>query len=108
MTLKTALSIRKGISLSVLAVLTIFPANVIKAENIEDSNLKGTVVGRIQSLTFEERAKINYDTYILGPGDILDIELLDLPELSGRYSIGPDGTIYLPRLRSLSRGRPIN
>ena len=42
-----------------------------------------------------------YDAYILGPGDKLQIELLDIPELSGGFSIGPDGTIYLPRLRAL-------
>ncbi len=42
-----------------------------------------------------------YDTYILGPGDTLQIELLDLPELSGTFTIGPDGTLYLPRLRAL-------
>ena len=51
--------------------------------------------------TAEERARVNYDAYILGPGDSLRIELLDLPELSGTFSIGPDGTIYLPRLRAL-------
>ena len=28
-------------------------------------------------------------------------ELLDLPELSGEFTIGPDGTLYLPRLRAL-------
>ena len=43
-----------------------------------------------------------YDAYIIGPGDTLQIELLDLPELSGVFSIGPDGTLYLPRLRALS------
>ena len=41
------------------------------------------------------------DTYILGPGDALLIELLNIPELSGTFAIGPDGTIYLPRLRAL-------
>ena len=29
------------------------------------------------------------------------MELLDVPEYSGVFPIGPDGTIYLPRLRSL-------
>ncbi|MGC6482616.1 MAG: polysaccharide biosynthesis/export family protein [Synechococcus sp.] len=52
-------------------------------------------------LPLEQRAQVNYDAYILGPGDGLQIELLDLPELSGRFSIGPDGTLYLPRLRAL-------
>lgn len=46
-------------------------------------------------------SSIGYDTYILGAGDALLIELLDLPELSGAFTIGPDGTLYLPRLRAL-------
>jgi len=46
----------------------------------------------------------NHDTssYILGPGDSIFIELLDIPELTGLHTIGPDGNIYLPRLRALS------
>ena len=60
-----------------------------------------TVVEQVQPLPLEQRAQITYDAYILGPGDGLQIELLDLPELSGRFSIGPDGTLYLPRLRAL-------
>ena len=48
-----------------------------------------------------QRAKVSYDAYILGPGDSLQVELLDIPELSGNFSIGPDGTMYLPRLRAL-------
>jgi len=43
----------------------------------------------------------SYDAYILGPGDSLEVELLNIPELSGRFSIGPDGTLVLPRLRAL-------
>ena len=46
-------------------------------------------------------ARATFDAYILGPGDSLQIELLDIPELSGTFSIGPDGTLYLPRLRAL-------
>lgn len=56
---------------------------------------------RSPSLTSEERSRVTFDAYILGPGDGLEIELLDLPALSGRFTIGPDGTIYLPRLRAL-------
>ena len=53
------------------------------------------------ALTAPERSRVTYDSYILGPGDSLQIDLLDIPELSGTFSIGPDGTIYLPRLRAL-------
>ena len=55
-----------------------------------------------QSQPLEQRASISYDAYILGPGDGLEIELVDLPELSGLFAIGPDGTLYLPRLRALT------
>ena len=41
------------------------------------------------------------DSYMLGPGDAVQVELLDVPEYSGVFSIGPDGTLYLPRLRAL-------
>jgi len=51
--------------------------------------------------TAPQRAKVTYDAYILGPGDSLQVELLDIPELSGTFAIGPDGTMYLPRLRAL-------
>ena len=60
-----------------------------------------TVVEQAQPLPLDQRSQITYDAYILGPGDGLQIELLDLPELSGRVSSGPDGTLYLPRLRAL-------
>ena len=43
----------------------------------------------------------SFDTYILGPGDSLNIELYNIPELSGVFTIGPDGIIYLPRVRAL-------
>ena len=71
-----------------------FQASTVSAQN----SLEGATE---QPLPLEQRAQINYDAYILGPGDGLQIELLDLPELSGRFSIGPDGTLYLPRLRAL-------
>ncbi len=45
--------------------------------------------------------RATYDTYLIGPGDALEVELQDIPEYSGVFSIGPDGTMYLPRLRGL-------
>ena len=59
-----------------------------------------TVEGNTQPVP-STAAEIIYDAYILGPGDRLWIELLDLPELSGEFTIGPDGTVYLPRVRAL-------
>ena len=48
-----------------------------------------------------QRASFSFDSYVLGPGDSLQVELLGIPGLSGTFSIGPHGTIYLPRLRAL-------
>ena len=41
------------------------------------------------------------NSYILGPGDSVFIELLNSDEFNGVYSIGPDGYIYVPQLRTL-------
>ena len=79
---------------ALVSVAGCFQASTVSAQ----SSLKGAAE---QSLPLKERAQINYDAYILGPGDGLQIELRDLPELSGRFSIGPDGALYLPRLRAL-------
>ena len=62
---------------------------------------EGASSSALQPLQIEQGARVSYDAYILGPGDGLEIELVDLPELSGRFAIGPDGTLYLPRLRAL-------
>lgn len=53
------------------------------------------------TINIEQRRQVRYDSYVLGPGDSLQIEIIDIPELSGSYSIGPDGTLYLPRLRAV-------
>jgi polysaccharide export outer membrane protein len=45
--------------------------------------------------------RVMYDAYIPGPSDSLQVELLDIPDLSGTFSIGLDGTMILPRLRTL-------
>ena len=79
-----------------LAVLMGITSNLLdgsaNAQNLQTSG---------RQLTLEQRTNISYDAYILGPGDTLQIELQDLPELSGAFTIGPDGTLYIPRLRSL-------
>tara|TARA_Y100001954_G_C15508828_1_gene453587 strand:- start:50 stop:439 length:390 start_codon:yes stop_codon:yes gene_type:complete len=64
--------------------------------------LSGYQTSRLPSAQSPTLSKVTYDNYILGTGDKLAIELLDLPELSGTYSVGPSGSIYLPRLRALN------
>ena len=97
-------SLSKGRRLSALAGLALcLHVPMVAAQNLtkEQNNENIFGQGHKQSLPLERRAGVTYDSYILGPGDGLQIELLDLPELSGEFSIGPDGTLYLPRLRAL-------
>ena len=75
---------------------------VVAQDVVQEQNNKYIVEqGQKQAFPLEKRAQITYNAYILGPGDHLHIEVLDLPELSGEFSIGPDGILYLPRLRAL-------
>lgn len=63
--------------------------------NSQTKNIKPTFIN------IEQRRQVRYDNYILGAGDSLAIEIFNIPELSGIYSISPDGTLYLPRLRTI-------
>ncbi len=82
------------VGFSLLIAFTLLGSEVLsqsRAEEVSDSSV------------LPEAIAINnaYNSYILGPGDSLEVELLGLPELSGVFTIGPDGTLYLPRLRAL-------
>lgn len=104
--MKKALTLsRPGITgLSALAVLALWlQAPLVVAKSTFDSQTNQTVVkgSQLKPPLPDSHPRKNYNSYILGPGDGLQIELLDLPELSGIFSIGPDGILYLPRLRTL-------
>ena len=60
---------------ALVSVAGCFQASTVSAH----SSLEGAAE---QPLPLEQRAQINYEANILGPGDGLQIELLDLPELS--------------------------
>ena len=98
------LSKRRRRVLCALASLTLcLQAPLATAKTPIDGKMSEDAVDRQRALPESQiqNARVAHDTYILGPGDRLHIELLDLPELSGVFTIGPDGIIYLPRLRAL-------
>ena len=49
--------------------------------------------GKGNFLPLERRLKATQNAYILGPGDSVLVELLDVPEYSGIFTIGPDGML---------------
>lgn len=50
----------------------------------------------------------NY-SYILGAGDVIDVEIVGVREYSGTFSVTPDGTITFPNVREVNvEGKTIN
>lgn len=84
-------------SLALLPTLMLFSP----AAQAQQGQIPTEVNTSIVTENSKQRLNVRYDTYILGAGDTIQIELLDLPDLSGEFTIGPDGTLYLPRLRAL-------
>jgi polysaccharide export outer membrane protein len=78
-------------SLAVLALLSPWPA-LAQGARQGPQPVQGNSRGSGRAIV---------DSYMLGPGDAVQVELLDVPEYSGIFAIGPDGTLYLPRLRAL-------
>lgn len=94
----TARSIKASITGGLLIKLLLVSSPWLYAQELSSSP---NSAGSLRATDAAQARNVNYDAYILGPGDSLSIELLNLPELSGIFTIGPDGTIYLPRLRAL-------
>lgn len=49
----------------------------------------------------QDGLKFDPEEYILGVGDYIIIKLTGIPELSGKYLIGPGGNLYLPELKNV-------
>ena len=106
---KAYLFLKRSVGLTAMAVITLTgygSAGLAQTQLAEQETLQAS--GSI-TITTQEPARSAggipassiQDAYILGPGDAVIVELLDVPEYSGVFTIGPAGTLYLPRLRSL-------
>ena len=56
---------------------------------------------RTESMTSSLSESLQGDVYIIGPGDELDLHLLDAPELSGPLKVLNDGSVSLPMVGSV-------
>ena len=57
-----------------------------------------------QNPELDQNKKIEFlqeNQYLLGPGDILELSLFDVPEFSGEYKILNDGKLHLPLIGSI-------
>ena len=77
-------------------------APIATAQVFNAIETSGSLEQRIETGTppLKNNAQSSSNTYILGPGDRLAILQVNLPELSGVFTVGPDGNLFLPRLRT--------
>ncbi len=80
--------------LLVLLFLTCLGVNSIKASYLVANNQIEPVIKDNNKSNINPRK----EKYILGPGDSLVVSVIGIPELSGRFFIGPDGYMYLPEI----------
>ena len=80
------------VSTALLAALVALPASAQTVENSAQTN------DRIRSLAAFPRATLAHD-YVIGNGDLLAVQVFDVPELSREIRVSQSGTIGLPLVR---------
>ena len=82
------MGIRKPLQ-KLLSSAVILPTLLLSSPPLlaEQADLQNETQTSSVVLNSKQRLNVRYDTYILGPGDRLQIELLDLPELSGKFKL---------------------
>ena len=55
-------------------------------------------------LTTSVSARQNSRAYVIGPADVLAIAVFDQPQLTGRYTVQPDGTFTFPLVGAIKAG----
>ena len=90
------------IFLSFFYLSLFFNENLIAQDNIQNnskiSNNQNEPLDINKSDEFVDTQK---NFYLIGPGDILELTLIDVPEYSGEYTVLNDGTITLPLIGSI-------
>lgn len=98
------LKIRKlrSIFLSLFYLGLFFNSNLLAKENTANETKYSSIQEENLDINnLENFVDIRKDFYLIGPGDILELTLLDAPEFSGEYTVLNDGTIPLPLIGSI-------
>ena len=80
------------VSTALFAALVALPAGAQTVESYQQTN------DRIRSLAVASRPALAHD-YVIGNGDLLAIQVFDVPELSREIRVSQTGTIGLPLVR---------
>ena len=106
MKLKVILSFRirklKLIFFSFFCLGLFFNLNLIAKDNISNNSEESSKkLEKYDNDNLDDFEYLQKDFYLICPGDILELTLLDVPEYSGEYSVLNDGTIPLPLIGSI-------
>src|SRR5689334_16132194 len=80
------------VSTALLAALVALPGSAQTVETSQQTN------DRIRSLAAASRATVARD-YVIGSGDLLAVQVFDVPELSREIRVSQTGTIGIPLVR---------
>lgn len=80
------------VSTALLATLVALPSSAQTLESSQQTN------DRIRSLAAASRTSLPHD-YVIGNGDLLAVQVFDVPELSREIRVSQTGTIGLPLVR---------
>lgn len=98
---------KRKIVLTAIAGLCIMQHQICKAESMVDKN---QTTHEIKTTKTKEKTIFKAGTYIIGPGDIMSLDIFDAPELSQRrLEVLNDGSITIPLVGSVRvEGMTIN
>jgi polysaccharide export outer membrane protein len=80
---------------AVAAALFGLPSIVRAQQNVSVGETPQQVNDRIRTLTMGSRSSVPHD-YVIGNGDLLEVSVFDVPELSKEVRVSQSGTINIP------------
>jgi len=81
-----------------LGFLVISQQAILKGQEPAQGLSQGTAAPALQTPPAAPSATPTFDEYLINPGDVLDVYVYDVPELSHTYTVSPSGAITMPLL----------
>ena len=82
-----------ALSLSFSSVLMLPAAPSLRAQNVETSEKANE---RLRSLAASSNHTVAPSDYVIGPGDLVNVQVFDVPEMSRELRVSQTGTIGMP------------
>jgi polysaccharide biosynthesis/export protein len=83
-----------------LAFIVFSQQSILKAQEPAHGVNQGPAAPALQTPLAAPSAAPAYYEYLINPGDVLDVYVYDVPELSHTYTVSPSGVVTMPLLPS--------